>query len=153
MTVHNSQPRAEGRPFGATWVVTAAWAHPVWHSYIITLYDLTTVLPAPHPPAKLHAEGVTHEVGVWALDPSKPVPTVLNVDGTSDHPVKPLTPANHLYQFTAESDEAAEARIAELVKDIERGRLSPDTDFTSAWDQVFADGVTLKNRQAWSLPI
>ncbi|EUB97245.1 hypothetical protein PMI07_000821 [Rhizobium sp. CF080] len=118
--------------FNKTWIVEAAWAHPLWDCYVVFLYDLTTDLPGQQAPT-LYKEGMTHELLVFALDPAHPV----------EPPVHRLEPANHGYQFKAESDEAAESRVVELLEAISAGTLSPDTDFRAMWDSRFVDGVTL----------
>lgn len=118
--------------FGKTWIVEAGWAHPVWHSYVVFLYDLTTEIPGLPTPA-IYKEGVTHELMVYALDPAQPI----------DPPIHILQPANHGYQFAADSNEAATARVVSILELIETMRLSPDTDFRSAWDTLFLDGVSL----------
>lgn len=118
--------------FGKTWIVEAGWAHPVWHSYVVYLYDLTTEIPGLPAPV-IHKDGVTHELLVYALDPAQP----------NDPPVHILQPANHGYQFKADSNEAATARVVALLEDIEAKNLSPDTDFRRVWDAYFLEGVSL----------
>lgn len=117
--------------FGKTWIVEARWAHPLWHSYAALLYDLTTHIEGTAP--TLYFDGATHELMVFALDPSRPV----------DPPAYMLVPANHGYQFRAESNEAATARVISILDLIAQAKLSPDTDFRSAWDALFLDGVSL----------
>ena len=112
--------------FAVRWDIEAPWAHPFWNSYLVSLCDLTT--ETGEPPVKYRPD-VTHEVIVWALDPETG---------------KLLQPPNHGYQFVAPSNEAARERITALVAQIEARQLSPDTDFSKAWDVLFADGVTLR---------
>ena len=116
--------------FNRTWVLKAPWAHPLWHTYVALLYDLTT--PTDRPPV-LYREGMTHEIMIYALDPEKP----------ATWPFSLLSPANHGYQFKAASNEAASVRITSLLSDIVALKLSPDTDFRSTWDAYFLDGVSL----------
>ena len=47
-----------GRPFSAIWGVTAPWANPLWHEYLLELVDLTT--PTSKPPI-FHLVDATHE--------------------------------------------------------------------------------------------
>lgn len=122
----------EGPVFAATWIVEAKWAHPLWHSYVFFLYDIATEIPDQRP-AVIYRDGMTHELLVYALDPSHPVESTFQV----------LQPANHGYQFKAESDEAAIARVVALLEEIEAKKLSPDTDFRAMWDVRFSDGVSL----------
>lgn len=121
--------------FGRTWIVQAAWAHPVWHSYVFMLYDLTTYIPDQPAPA-IYRPGMTHEFMVFALDPAFP----------SVPPSHLLQPANMGYQFAATSDDEASGRIMSLIADVEAMRLSPDTDWRFMWDEHFADGERLHNR-------
>lgn len=49
------------------WIVEAAWAHPLWHSYSIVLIHLR---PLPDGrPTKFYLEGATHEIWVYAINP------------------------------------------------------------------------------------
>src|ERR1700674_3928364 len=68
----------------AAWIVHAPWAHPLWHSYHLTLSSL-----APTPgirEAVLYVPGASHELMVWACDPDHPL--------LVDDRVYWLTPAN-----------------------------------------------------------
>jgi hypothetical protein len=134
---HTTSPRAEGRPFGAQWVLTVPWAHPLWSQYWVALYDLTTKHADGTVPM-IARPGMTHEMILWAINPDKPV-TVWESrpDGCL------LTPPNHGYQFKAESDEEAEARIAKISLAIEERGISPDTDWRGVWNELFIDGVSL----------
>lgn len=128
-------PASESPVFNRAWVISAPWAHLAWHSYVFFLYDLTSQAPDGMTPV-VYGEGLTHELMVFALDPQYP----------AEFPFHMLQPANHGYQFKAESNEAAEARIVALLNEIEAMTLSPDTDFRSMWDVRFSDGVSLLNR-------
>lgn len=133
---HMTVERGE-RPFGAVWVLNLPWAHPFWSQYLVTLADLTTPLEKP---ATIARPGMTHEVIVWAIDPEKPVEK-----WADRQPGCLLQPANHAYQFKADDDKAAHERIAKMVSAMIGRRLSPDTDYTPAWDHIFKDGVSLKS--------
>lgn len=133
MTYRQYTPATPATPaFGMSWIVFAPWAHPVWHSYVVLLYDLTTEIPD-QPAPVLYLDGATHELMVFALDPSHP----------AEPPVHTLAPANHGYQFRADSNEAARDRVVALLEMIAAGTLSPDTDYRLSWDARFADGVSL----------
>jgi hypothetical protein len=136
-TLFRSSAATPSTPYSAVWYVDAPWAHPLWRQYALFLVDLTTETGTP---PLLYAQGVTHEVDVWAVDPKLPVTDI--DDRNTAHL---LTPQNHGYQFRAESDAAAEARIADLVRRIELRDLSPDTDFIRTWDAIFADGASLRH--------
>lgn len=135
---HMVAARADGNAFGAVWVFTCRWAHPIWSQYALHLVDLTTSLPPPHPKPTLARPGMTHEMSLWAIDPDKPVSKWMEAPAGCM-----LTPANQAYQFKAESDEAALNRIQDLVNQMEARTLSPDTDYRRAWDALFQDGVSL----------
>lgn len=138
-------PAEPGKAFGAAWLLTAPWAHPFWSQYEIALYDLTTKIEGMGDPI-LYLEGATHEVAVHALDPNHPVDRLPRKDseGSWLGALHRLTPANHAYQFRAESDEAATARIQGVVDAINAGTVSPDTDFIQQWDALFSDGQSLR---------
>lgn len=139
---HASKPRGPDQPFNACWIVRAPWAHLTWDAYAILLFDLSTEIPGKGPP-HIYRSDVTHEVLVYALHPDHPLP-ILQDDGDADPKPHFLTPANHIYQFTAESDEAALRRINDIAESIRDQKLSPDTDYTPTWNVLFADGVSLK---------
>lgn len=131
----------EGKPFGATWLITAPWAHPAWSQYALLLYDLTT--PA-DPAPQVYLDGATHELLLFALDPSNPIPVMTAAALVADCQFRLLEPPNHGYQFKAESDAAAVARLQQVVDEIEARRLSPDTDFRAAWNTLFNDAHSLR---------
>lgn len=127
-------PQTPNHPiFHRTWIIRAEWAHPLWHSYGVLLYDLTT--PGHSDPA-VYLEGATHELMIFALDPDHP----------AEPPLKFLKPANHGYQFAAATNEAAAERVVALLDEIDGGKLSPDTDYRFMWDARFTDGASLHMR-------
>ena len=128
----------EGKPFGATWLITAPWAHPAWSQYALLLIDLTT--PSDRPPV-VYLDGATHELLLFALDPSHTATSARAM--VEAGPFRPLSPPNHGYQFKAESD-AAVTRLQRIVDDIEGRCLSPDSDFRAAWDAMFPDAQSLR---------
>ena len=136
--------RAHNLPFCAQWFVHAPWAHTTWQSYLLSLADLTTTrfVGLNNEPSVLYKPGVTHELIVWAVDPRKHVITGPYMEKWDFHRAL-LQPANHVYQFAAESDDIAWARVNAIAHSIEAARLSPDTDYRKAWDIVFQDGVSL----------
>lgn len=118
----------------ASWLVEAAWAHPIWHSYWICLVHLR---PMPDwREAKFYLEGATHELWLFALDP----------EGKRQEMVETgvmlaMWPKNFAAQFIAESDAAAMQRVEQAVEAVCQGVLSPDTDFRSAWAALFGDNM------------
>lgn len=125
--------------FSAAWIIDAPWAHPVWSQYLLALYDLTT--PAPEAGTVVfYMPGATHEFVLHALDPEQLIPKDAPIQGSG---YRPLIPPNYGYQFKADSDEAALARVQELVDGIVAQKLSPDTDFRSLWNKLLADAYPL----------
>ena len=126
------------RPFGALWLVDAPWAHPAWRQYLMSLCDLTTEM-GEQPMTCM--KGATHEIIVWAVDPRVVIETGERiVDWKFDKAL--LTPPNQLQQFHADSDDAAVARINQVVELIEAMRLSPDSDAQADWDRLFTGSNT-----------
>jgi len=115
------------------WIVEAPWAHPVWHSYAITLMHLR---PMPGRETTFHLEGASHEMWVDALDPNVPRdPTLKNAQCAR------LQPSNFAAQMIEETDDTARARIEGAVHAILDGYLSPDTDFSHQWVTFFGDNM------------
>ena len=135
------QGAGEGKPWNGFIRFQCPWAHPLWSDYVLTVCDLTTDTGSP--PIKYMSDA-THEVLVWACDPHYPIDFTHTPAAGEPLGTKFLRPANHGYQFKAESNEAAWARVNALVDAIEARTLSPDTDFTQLWDVHFKDGATLK---------
>jgi hypothetical protein len=109
------------------WVVNASWAHPLWHSYCLSLIH---VRPIPGtPPPIIHLEGATHEMWLFALNPDYAI--------VLDRLPEILNPMNFGAQFIEPHDLAAIARIEDAVREIVRGELSPDTDYTQQWIKRF----------------
>jgi hypothetical protein len=118
------------------WIVEAAWAHPVWHSYSIILVHLRPM--ADNRPTKIYLDGATHELWVHAMDPQLDrEPLILNgrVQGHF------LQPSNFAAQINEASDDIAIARIAQTVQAICDGRLSPDTDRRRSWEKLFGNNM------------
>jgi len=118
------------KAYQATWVITAAWAHPLWSQYTFWLYDLTTPIHGMKTDFKF--EGATHELMVYALDPDHPFKP-----GNKFKDIKTLRPANHGYQFKADNDQMAHDVVEKIISLIHAGRLSPDTDWRRVWDKMF----------------
>ena len=132
------------RAWGMTWGINAPGYHPLWHQYLLFLYDLTTPLKQA---SKIYLPGATHEMILYAVDPDKPLPQPpekLMPENNTSVRFGILTPANYGYQFRASNNATAQQRIQKLVDHIVQGTLSPDTDFRTHWDSVlFPDAYPL----------
>ena len=136
-------PHPENPVFNCVWVIDAPWAHPLWSQYVVLLYDLTTVQDGAQMP-KVVLEGATHEFMVFAVDPSHKIEKDADAwDLGRTGQLRLLQPANYGYQFIAESNDAATARIQAIVDQIIGESLSPDTDFRSWWDKILPDMKSL----------
>lgn len=110
------------------WLIFAPYAHPAWHSYVlscITLRDIDGM-----PPAKVNLPGGTHEAMLYALDPARAY--------ALDAHLPLLHPANFCGQFIEPDDAAAAMRIEAVVRDVVDGRLNPDTDYMQWWIRRFS---------------
>lgn len=97
-------------------IVAAAWAHPVWSHYAVTVVHLR---PTPGFPAAVHYfEGSTHELMILALDPA---------DNKT-----PLMGPNYTGQFTFAHDSQGVALGQHIARLIKSRALNPDTDFLSS---------------------
>lgn len=120
------QPPAELTVAG--WIIYAPYAHPVWHSYLLSAVSLRDCPGAR--PAKIYLPGATHEVLLYALNPE-------HRTSINDFP-HPLIPTNFHGQWIAENDEAAARYIDETVRMVCEGQLNPDTDYTRYWIHRFS---------------
>lgn len=121
----------------SSWIIEAAWAHPVWHSYWLHLQHLRPVAGerGAHP-LKIHLEGATHEMVLFAIDPEKARQPQIETGL-----VHYLLPGNFAAQFIEPDDDAAIERIRKTVQLICDGNLSPDTDFLYEWKKRFGDNM------------
>lgn len=138
---HEGAPGGRLPTFAVNWFIFAPWAHPVWSEYYVSLAVLETRFKSEDP--VLLKEGVTHELVIFAINPDTPYGGEEELKAGNRPQL--LMPANHGYQFTAESNQAALDRVQSLVTLIEQKKLSPDTDYRFAWDHVFADGASLRD--------
>lgn len=119
------------------WLVKAAWAHPWWHSYIISTIHLRPI--AELPPPRMYLPDATHEILVEALTPDWKYEDLLELPHRHA-----LQPANFAAQWKATGDEGAKMYVRETVELICKGELSPDTDFISLWVERFNDSMMRK---------
>jgi hypothetical protein len=120
----------------AMWIVEAAFAHPIWHSYVFVLLHLRPI----GLPTKIYLEGATHEFWIQALDPDKPREPAIEGKGMPYY----LTPNNFAAQFIAADDGKAIERVENAIKKVVAGELSPDTDYIRHWAHLFGDNMMLE---------
>lgn len=121
----------------AQWIVEAPFAHPIWHSYFISLIHLRPM--ADGRPTKFYVDGATHEIWVYALNPDVDrAPLIRDATGLGE---ALLSPINFAAQFIEIEDHLAVERGEQAVRDICHGRLSPDTDWRKAWAARFGSNM------------
>ena len=122
------------------------WAHPIWSEYLVLIYDLKAEVEGN--PIKFLDPSATHEFMLFALAPD--VPIDFDKSMFDQKGLVPLTPANHGYQFVAESNEAAWDRINKLIDycyvEVRPRvyKMNPDTDYQAWWDLSMKDGWSLR---------
>ncbi|WP_065755248.1 hypothetical protein [Bradyrhizobium paxllaeri] len=122
------------------WVIEAPWAHPIWHSYLITLVHLR---PMPNkPPPIMHLAEATHEFLLYATDPDADREAIIRGQLLPFEAM--LTPVNFGAQLVEVSDDLAMARIVKAIQEICDGRLSPDTDHQRQWVDRFGNNMIKK---------
>jgi hypothetical protein len=120
------------RKLHSAWVAGALLhrphAHPVWHTYLVSMVHLRAVADLPAP--QLVYADSSHEIAIFALAPdSKPDPADVKT-------IVPLHPGNLFYQLRGKSDDAALAVFRAFTAALASGELNPDTDHrrhTLAW--------------------
>jgi hypothetical protein len=94
-------------------------AHPVWHTYQVSLVHLRPIEGGP--PPELRSPDSSHEIVIQALDPeSQPDPEVPTI--------ALLTPPNLVHQLRGRTDEMALTVFGAFVQALAAGELNPDTD-------------------------
>lgn len=123
----------EGSAILASWIVEAPWAHPMWHSYNLTLVHLRPMADARE--TFVYRDDASHELLLHALEPGHSREAMLR-----GRP-RWLTPANFGAQLVERSDTAAIARVEATVDLIIAGELNPDTDARRQWVALFGDAM------------
>lgn len=99
-------------------------AHPVWHTYLVTIVHLRAVEDLP--PPNLAYPDASHEIMIQAMDPD----IDLGTESPARVPPKSiLTPPNLAHQLRAQTDAQARVLFDAFVQAIAKGELSPDTDY------------------------
>lgn len=99
-------------------------AHPMWHSYVLSLIHLRPIdgMPPPH----LEHRDSSHELSLFALDPRAPL------EASKPETYRLLHPVNLLHQLRRVTDERAGALCDAFAKAIDEGAVNPDTDWRRA---------------------
>jgi hypothetical protein len=118
----------------ALWLIEAAWAHPFWHSYVMSLVHLRSEEGREEP--KIYIPGATHEMVLMAADPQYARQPMMD---TLDFRL--LSPPNFAAQMVMPDDDAAMANVERAMPLIAKGELSPDTDFIAQWVAMFGDSM------------
>lgn len=124
----------------AIWIINAAWAHPIWHSYALFLVHLRPI--ADNRETLIYLEGATHELHLHALDPDKPLAPAI----AGEKAPSVLTPPNFCAQLVRSSDDEALKDVQTSVSDICDRKLSPDTDFRQQWIALYGDNMLRPSR-------
>ena len=95
-------------------------AHPVWHTYQVSLVHLRPLPGGPAP--KLTSADASHEIVILALDPEH------EADPQVPSTIRPLMPPNLAHQLRGRTDDAALTVFAAFVQALLVGELNPDTD-------------------------
>lgn len=133
--VDPSADRRVGHLNPAQWVVFVPWAHPLWHSYVLGCVSLRE---DPDGPVHINLPGATHELYLYALDPTAAPVRYLDPRQDNGVPFLPwLRPANFVAQFRRPDDAAAAATVEKVLRRVLAGVLNPDTDARAAWAAMF----------------
>lgn len=122
-------PPRDDRPAQvAAWIVYAPWAHPLWNYHFAALAHLRDVDGME--PAKIHLPDATHEFAIFALSPDHDVDT---------DKLSILHPVSIAQQFIAKNDAEAREVIEQCLHAVADGKISPDSDFRGAWQDVLVN--------------
>ena len=107
--------------------------------FLLLGYSLNTIPP---PDLATHVADPTHEFVLCNLLPEPAVDFDRNI--LDQNRLSPLTPPNVAFQFGSTTDEAFVASLADCVKAINAGRLSPEhLPDKTPWDRFFPTAVPL----------
>lgn len=123
----------------AQWLIEAPWAHPIWHSYVLSLIHLRPLGERGDASLIIYLKGATHELVLYALDPDLKREGALHDCRLVSRAC--LLPKQYADQLIVPDDAAAAQRIRAAVQDIIDGRLSPDTDHQAAWVARFGGHI------------
>ena len=103
---------------------------------IVMLYGLA---PNDGKPAQRYSPDMTHEFTVYEVSPDTPIDFDRSL--FEQKCLAPLLPATVGFQFTAQCDDAAAARLQQMADRIVAETLPPDV--SSAWETFFPEGVDI----------
>lgn len=122
----------------ATWILDVPISHPIWWWYQLSLIHLRGVPGIPGDPI-IYLPGATHEFFLEAIDPRDYPP---DPENKITHMLRPM---NFAAQMICSSDEDAIKRIeTQAILPIVHGMLSPDTDHTRRWIEIFGNSMIKK---------
>jgi len=127
----------QGVPINGTlaqWIIEARWAHPFWHSYVLTLVHLRPI--EGFEPAIIHVPNAQYEFTLFALQPDQDRAAMVREANAIRFR---LEPCNFMAQFWEVNDEAAIQRIAETIDLVLAAKLNPDTDGRQCWIKLFGN--------------
>lgn len=125
----------------AAWLIEAPAAHPLWHSYLMTLVHLRPLRDGRR--TVFFRPDATHEFLLFACHPDAKRADMLS--GACDLGSCLLQPTNFAAQLVCDRDDIADHQIERCVQDICNGLLNPDTDARGQWIARFGDAM-LKDR-------
>jgi hypothetical protein len=124
------------------WLIEAPEAHPVWHSYFLSLMHLRWNGQPGTDPIKFYLPCASHEMWLHALHPEgdRNALVAYGLPATFGAP-HVLVPLNFTAQIVELSDRDAIVRIERALQEICNGELSPDTDHLSQWVKRFGNNM------------
>jgi hypothetical protein len=132
---HGDDPKEDGGVYSA--LISAPYAHPLWSNYWLYACHLREIIRDGKPlPTIIYLEGATHEMWLYALDPD------LSLEQQDERLIPAyLTPMNFGAQLIRPSDDSVREEMMLLAREIESGRMNPDTDYARMWRQRFGDNM------------
>lgn len=139
-----SRPESTKRPDHAaslaSYVVNVPGAHAYWSWWMVTMIHLRDI-PGVRPAHKDYSEA-EYEFSIVSLDPTHGEPP--DIDGFelgTCEGFHHLTPPDVVKQFHSVTDDVVKTIALLAIRAICDGRLSPDQDFRSRWNQTIDDTV------------
>lgn len=121
------------------WFVNGPF-HVAWQWWMLGCVDLFPIEGAP--PAHKQYPQAEYEILIFSLDPAKSPPPLEKAeagnltDGWGGGEGIFLTPADLVFQFHGVSREEARSVLEWMIERIMAGKMSPDSDYRSAWKSM-----------------